>query len=165
MALGRLNIRERHHRLNILTATDINFVLCNNGIESFSHLFFTCEFSWKAWQFCCNWWGIDWVVSDNLQLNFNYWFLELKGDCRKVWLSGFYVIIWCVWDLRNKVIFQNQKVRWVSFMRGLMEGWKFWISYWHNNRSISSLCRDWWKLCLKGCRIVVTITNGINFLK
>ena len=79
-------------RLNILQNVDSNCVLCNNGVESVSHLFFTCDFAGKVWNVVCCCWGYNWVISDKPEINFESWFyVRLKGESRKIWISGFYM--------------------------------------------------------------------------
>ena len=57
--LGRLNTNDRLYWLNILRSGNDRFVLCNAAEETISHLFFTCNFSWKVWCWCCESWGIS----------------------------------------------------------------------------------------------------------
>lgn len=58
---GRLNTKNHLQRLNILRGDNYGCVLCNAELETISHLFFMCNFSWKVWGACCEWWGIKWV--------------------------------------------------------------------------------------------------------
>ena len=129
--LGRLNTKDRLLWLNILPADNYRCVICNEGEESISHLFFTCNFAWRVWSCCCDWWGLTWVIHSDPRSNFESWTaIKCSKNQRKMWLSCFYVIIWSLWELRNKVIFQNKEVCWKSFMMELLHNWKWWNSNW-----------------------------------
>ena len=39
-------------------------------------------------------------------------------------------MIWCIWELRNKVIFEKQSVNWEAFVLSLFQRWRCWISKW-----------------------------------
>ena len=124
---GRLNTKDRLRRMNLLSSADYRCVLCFDEDENLPHLFFTCPFSWKVWGACCQWWGIAWVFSDNPAVNFDSWIaINPSARNKKQWISCFYLVIWSLWDLRNKVIFHNKSVCLDSFMIELWNRWKFW---------------------------------------
>ena len=82
--LGRINTKDRLQRLSVLQNNDLRCVLCNSCDETIAHLFFTCEYTWRVWSFCCNWWGVTWVQSVCPRMNFESWsVVGLKGDQRK----------------------------------------------------------------------------------
>ena len=108
LLLGRINTKDRLQRLSVLQNNDLRCVLCNSCDETIAHLFFTCDYTWRVWSFCCNWWGLTWVQSVYPRMNLESWSaVGLRGDQRKAWQVCFYTIIWSIWEIRNKVIFQN----------------------------------------------------------
>ena len=113
----------------MLRVDDCRCVLCSEEDETLPHLFFTCSFAWKVWGACCNWWGMYWVLSNDPAVNFESWISGKSSKQKKrFWVSCFYVVVWSLWDLRNKVIFHNKSVCWDSFMIELSNRWKFWCS-------------------------------------
>ena len=47
VVLGKLNIKDRLSRLNIINNVDVNCVLCNDHEESLKHFFFSCNYAWQ----------------------------------------------------------------------------------------------------------------------
>ena len=68
---GRLNTKERLHRLNIMRNDGISCPLCNSEVESIFHLIFFCNFVWKLWGVCCLWWGVSWILGGYPSKNFD----------------------------------------------------------------------------------------------
>ena len=87
---GRLNTKERLHRLQVLINNDTMCPICNLGVENLSHLFFSCEFAWDIWSRCCQQWGLSWVVANCPRKNFEECFgAALTGQRKKLWTSCF----------------------------------------------------------------------------
>ena len=51
MLLGRVNTKDRLHRLGILPQEQIKCTFCNNHVENQEHLFYSCEYAWFLWCF------------------------------------------------------------------------------------------------------------------
>ena len=91
--LGRLNTKDGLCRLNILSAENNLCVFYNCAEETMSHLFFTCQFVWKAWTSCYQWWGMTWVMDCDPRINFESWAgVKCSRNQKKMWLSWFYAI-------------------------------------------------------------------------
>ena len=74
---------------------------------------------------------------DDPKVNFESWAeLRCRGDMKKGWISCFYVIIYCIWEPRNKVVFQNKSVCWQNFMMEMLHKWRIW----------NSSCIRWFKI-------------------
>ena len=132
---GRINTKERLHRLNVLRSDDLSCPLCKSHIESLSHLFFTCSFALKSWNPCYNKWGIYWVVADCPVTNFEVWLgVRFSGEVKKLWTSCFYTIVWSISEVRSKMIFENKVVNWDSFLVEVSHRWTSWISPWFGKR-------------------------------
>ena len=132
LLLGRINTKVRFQRLNILRNKDIRCVFCGLYDENMSHLFFTCNFAWRVWSYCCNWWNLDWVISEVPNINFDSWnAVGLRGAQKKAWQLCIYAIVWSIWDARNKVVFQSANICWERFMIELMYRCREWISLMH----------------------------------
>lgn len=73
---------------------DLICVLCENGIETVGHIYFSCTFSWITW---CNWineWGLMCVFPAHPQI-FLLASNELlkSGGCHKVLLQAFFLLL------------------------------------------------------------------------
>ena len=135
--LGRLNTKERLHRLNVIRSDDITCPMCNHEVESLSHVSFTCHFAWDIWNVCCYQWGLNWIIARCPRMNFQAWIgAPLRGVRKKLWVSCFFTIVWSIWDARSKKVFQNKSITGESFLLELSHRWKYCISRWNGNSSI-----------------------------
>ena len=83
----------------------------------------------------CSRWGFSWVVADCPVTNFEAWIgVRLFGEAKKLWISCFYTIEWSIWEVRNKVTFENKVMNWDSFVVEVSHRWSFWISPWFGKR-------------------------------
>ena len=57
--LGKLNMKDRILRLNIVSSLDVKYVLCNEHEESIEYLFFTCKYAWELWSSFLSKWEVD----------------------------------------------------------------------------------------------------------
>ncbi|QHO14574.1 uncharacterized protein DS421_10g287510 [Arachis hypogaea] len=83
--------------------------MCNKKVESVQHLFITCEFAWQVW---CAWishvgrvWSIPRTIKEHFEARR---MMPMRRDQRKIWLVGFFSVIWNVWLCRNEHIFHNK---------------------------------------------------------
>ena len=103
--LEHLRTKDRLRRINYPSVSDDICVLCNANIESTSLLFFSCPATWLLWYKCFQWWGISWCLPNQPIMCFKSWEgAPFRGFERKLWLS--YVVLWTIWRIRNKVIFE-----------------------------------------------------------
>ncbi|KAF1866422.1 hypothetical protein Lal_00017805 [Lupinus albus] len=85
--------------------------LCNDQLESFHHLFFSCSFSYSVWQLIYKW--LDIYVA--LPLGPIKHFLHHLGMIkdrknRHVWSIIWLVTVWALWRSRNDSIFNNVRL-------------------------------------------------------
>ena len=86
-------------------------VLSNGADEYVSHIFLECEFTWRIWCTCLKRSALSWVILNNLRVMFKAWIeVKLVAAQRKSWSLLFFVVIWSVRNLRNKVIFDKGDV-------------------------------------------------------
>nr|GEX16569.1 RNA-directed DNA polymerase, eukaryota [Tanacetum cinerariifolium] len=100
----RFNISKREISIDSLSC-----VLCDNGVETSNHLFFSRCFVRQVFRLIMRWWDVpeaefesyagwlDWLVNLRFQLK------------KKMMFEGvFYVTWWMLWTFRNKIIFENK---------------------------------------------------------
>ncbi|XVF26807.1 hypothetical protein REPUB_Repub14bG0050700 [Reevesia pubescens] len=84
----------------------INVKNIKNWIST--HLFLTCEVSWKIWGMCCSHWNLSWVGHKYPTVFFLSWQNASPSSlCNKVWKMAFYAITWSLWLFRNDMIFKG----------------------------------------------------------
>ena len=142
LVVGKLNTLDRLSRLNIRQGMDNSCVLCQQEVESINHLFCYCPFTWSVWFVFLSWWGVSWVIPNNPRSAFESWIgVKWTKEQKKCWISWFYVIVWSIWELRNKIIFQHQRWSWDNFMVNLIRRGDLWVKDWRrfaiNNPRIS----------------------------
>ncbi|KAL8548844.1 hypothetical protein ACS0TY_007927 [Phlomoides rotata] len=86
----------------------VKCVLRGEKDESGSHIFFECDFSYKVWMSCFNWFGISTVVHSKSWINllsYSNVFKRKKGrqTATTIWLD----IVWLIWKHRNALIFDG----------------------------------------------------------
>ena len=65
------------------------------------------------------------------RLAFESW-IGVKGtkEQKKCWISWFYVVTWSIWETRNKIIFQQQRMSFDSFLANLIRRGDLWVKDW-----------------------------------
>ena len=53
-----------------------------------------------------------------------------------MWVMFFYVIVWTLWNIRNKVIFEEHKPDWELEAWQVKMRWGFWLKAWAMNKNI-----------------------------
>ena len=125
LLLGKLNTKDRLIRFNIRQGLDSKCVLCNQEEESINHLFCCCPFTWRVWCTFLNWWDIYPRSAFDSWLGFN----GTKAQ-KRCWVAWFYVIVWTVWETRNRIIFQQHSISWEKFMVNLIHRGDLWVKNW-----------------------------------
>ncbi|XP_057723418.1 uncharacterized protein LOC130939326 [Arachis stenosperma] len=104
-----VNTKDRLSRLGVIVHSDNICVLCKKEVESVQYLFLLCE----AWQVWCSWLisvGQVWETSGTIRELFERWLgIHRRKHERKLWLAGFFAVIWNIWLERNARIFKNEK--------------------------------------------------------
>ena len=131
LMVGKLNTLDRLKRFNIRPDMDSICVLCKQEEESINHLFCYCPFTWNVWSAVLSWWGVTWVFPNSPRLAFESW-IGVKGtkEQKKCWISWFYVVTWSIWETRNKIIFQQQRMSFDSFLANLIRRGDLWVKDW-----------------------------------
>ena len=131
----RLNTRERLCKLNILPPVSAPCPFCQVEVESVEHLFFGCLLPWSLWTDCLSWWGITWCCPKNPASFFQAWCgVAFYGLEKKLWVMLFYVLIWSIWNIRNRIVFENMKPDWEMEKRQVKLRWGFWMKGWMNKK-------------------------------
>jgi hypothetical protein len=83
-------------------------VLCFCLAETCDHLFFLCPFTHKIWNKVFEWLGVVNLVQNVGCVHFTS-FSELLKPCRlkKVRHLIWCATTWCIWSLRNNIIFRG----------------------------------------------------------
>ncbi|GJV80412.1 RNA-directed DNA polymerase, eukaryota [Tanacetum coccineum] len=84
--------------------------LCDCGVESARHIFFSCCLVRQIARKVCSWWNI--AYSDvNSFIEWTNWMASLRLQSKvKMMIQGvFFVIWWHVWSYRNKLLFEEKK--------------------------------------------------------
>lgn len=63
---------------------------------------------------------------------------------KKMWIMVFYVVVWSLWNIRNKLVFENVKLDWEIEKRQIKVRWSYWLKSWMSNKKemIESLSSD-----------------------
>ena len=129
--LGRLSTKDRLVKLNCISILDQNCVLYGADIESVSHLFFSCPLAWLLWHRCMQWWGIYWCLPNEPIVFFKAWEgAPYRGFERKLWISLLYVVLWTIWRIRNRVIFEQYTPNWELEVQLIKTRLGYWTRGW-----------------------------------
>ena len=83
--------------------------VCECGVESSKHLFFSCCLARQVARRISKWWDVTYE-DVNSYVEWAAWLLSLRISSKlKVMLEGvFYVMWWSLWSHRNKIIFESK---------------------------------------------------------
>nr|GFA25609.1 RNA-directed DNA polymerase, eukaryota [Tanacetum cinerariifolium] len=97
----RLNISR--HGMNI---ESIICPICDKEVESSSHIFLACHFVREVFSRIATWWDVPFIEMSTYE-EWLLWILNLRLPFNnKHMLEGVcYIIWWCIWSFRNKIIF------------------------------------------------------------
>ena len=72
-----------------------------------------------------------------IQAFFKAWCgVNLAGQEKKMWTTLFYVIIWSIWNLRNRVVLEQYKPDWSFELRQIKVRWGFWLKSWLDGKNV-----------------------------
>ena len=110
---GQLNTRKKLARFNIIPSVATVCPLCCEVVETVEHILCECMLSWNIWSDCMRWWGFSWCCSNDPLAFFHAWCsLPFSGCERKMWITLFYVTVWTLRSIRNKMVFEDYKPDW-----------------------------------------------------
>ncbi|GJR83958.1 RNA-directed DNA polymerase, eukaryota, reverse transcriptase zinc-binding domain protein [Tanacetum coccineum] len=97
----RLNISKRGMNIE-----SISCPLCNNAVESSSHIFFACHIARESFRKITRWWDINFLEISSHE-DWTEWIsnLRLHSKHKKLLEGVCYVMWWHIWNFRNKSIF------------------------------------------------------------
>ncbi|GKC83460.1 RNA-directed DNA polymerase, eukaryota, reverse transcriptase zinc-binding domain protein, partial [Tanacetum coccineum] len=100
----RLNISRRGMDIDSITCP-----ICDNGVESTNHLFFTCHIASEISRKISSWWDVSYMEISSYE-DWLTWIVNLRLHIKhKQALEGvFYIMWWHVWSFRNKRIFGSK---------------------------------------------------------
>ncbi|MCH99327.1 ribonuclease H protein, partial [Trifolium medium] len=83
-------------------------VLCGDCDETSVHLFIYCQFSLQVWGRILSWLGMGFILPHSIESLVN-WFAGVPGNkqMRQGLIMVWNAVIWALWNLRNKIIFDN----------------------------------------------------------
>jgi hypothetical protein len=149
LLLERLPTRGALHHRGILSNThDPSCVFCLQHIEDCEHLFFSCAFTKSVWDEVFLWIGKS-IASEGPVYGLNHFslfgtlFRYPKGGRvnHLIWLAT----TWCVWNLRNQVVFNGATPSATSLLVDIKTFSWLWFSgrYARNSCiSVSNWCQE-----------------------
>ena len=84
-------------------------VICDKGVETSGHLFFSSCMVRQTIRLITRWWDVPHEEFEDYD-DWRNWIVNLRLPSKnKLMLEGvFYVVWWCLWLIRNKMIFENK---------------------------------------------------------
>ncbi|KAL2937303.1 F-box protein FBW2 [Bienertia sinuspersici] len=84
--------------------------LCGGGAETINHLYFECQYSQKVLELVTSRLGLGRTYKD-LEAAYKWINRRLVQQKvkKKVWNTAVNAIVYCIWQVRNSVIWKNQK--------------------------------------------------------
>ncbi|GKA18396.1 RNA-directed DNA polymerase, eukaryota, reverse transcriptase zinc-binding domain protein, partial [Tanacetum coccineum] len=97
----RFNVSRRGIDINSLSCG-----ICDNGVETADHLFFSCSMARQVSRLIMRWWDISYEEFDSYK-GWSDWLSRLRLPSKnKMMLEGvFYVLWWHLWTFRNRKLF------------------------------------------------------------
>jgi hypothetical protein len=156
LLLQRLPTRRAlHHRGILHNQQALSCVFCSHHLEDCEHLFFDCSFIKGVWNLVFQWIGRSsstgaGVMGIHHFSSFGILFRNPKCGRSKhlIWLTT----TWCVWKLRNQVVFNGV----VPSLSSLMEDIKTFSWLWFNGRIASNSCISFFDWCQDPMSILIS---------
>ncbi|GJR32202.1 RNA-directed DNA polymerase, eukaryota [Tanacetum coccineum] len=103
--------------------------LCNESVESTSHIFFSCQLSSQLMAKVCRWWELDYIPL-NSYANWFFWLTNSRlSKLKKEILEGVcYVTWWLIWKFRNQCLFRASQPRRDCIFDDIVQMSYLWIS-------------------------------------
>ena len=87
-----------------------------------------CLLAWKCWAECLTWWGFSWCCPPNPKDFFDAWNgLPVFGLEKKLWTTLFHVVVWSLWNIKNRIVFQKVSPVWELEICQMKMRWGFWV--------------------------------------
>ncbi|GJZ41692.1 RNA-directed DNA polymerase, eukaryota, reverse transcriptase zinc-binding domain protein [Tanacetum coccineum] len=103
----RFNISRRGICIDLILCA-----ICNKGVETSRHLFFSCELARHVMNLIIRWWNVSSSVFESYE-EWLEWFVNIRlpSKNKKMFKGVFYVTWWLLWWLRNKTIFEGKTIK------------------------------------------------------
>jgi hypothetical protein len=87
----------------------ISCPICDNGVESSRHLFFSCIMAKQITRKISQWWDVPYVEVNSYD-EWRSWLLSLRlsSKIKLIFEGVLYVMWWHLWSYRNKLIFEKK---------------------------------------------------------
>ncbi|KAK2662917.1 hypothetical protein Ddye_001491 [Dipteronia dyeriana] len=109
LSKGRIMVRQRLHRVTNGVLQSKQCVLCNLEDETVDHLFLHCKWTWELWLKGMSWWIVSCCPSKSVIEWMNGWSgLCPKNSYARAWCLLFFAIVWIVWEVRNRMVFNGK---------------------------------------------------------
>ncbi|GMI85885.1 hypothetical protein like AT4G29090 [Hibiscus trionum] len=110
-AWGRIPVRSELRKRGLTSLSDIRCPLCQEDVETVSHLLFTCKISWALWMKFARFWNVHFTMPNDPTLVILCWHLACPIDNNNsIWRFIPAVIMWSLWLMRNDLIFRDGKL-------------------------------------------------------
>ncbi|GJZ92075.1 RNA-directed DNA polymerase, eukaryota, reverse transcriptase zinc-binding domain protein [Tanacetum coccineum] len=100
----RFNISRRGIDIDSITCAN-----CDMGVETTSHLFFTCDMAQQVARLITRWWDVPDLEMDSYG-SWKIWMVNLRmpSKNKKMLVGVFYLMWWLLWAFGNKKIFEDK---------------------------------------------------------
>nr|GFA04068.1 RNA-directed DNA polymerase, eukaryota [Tanacetum cinerariifolium] len=84
--------------------------ICECGVESVRHVFFSCSLVRQIVRKVCSWWDVMYI-DVNSYVEWFIWMNSLRLKSKsKLMIECVFYVVWChVWPFRNKLLFEDKK--------------------------------------------------------
>ena len=126
---GRLKTTEFLVRIKVIDhQSDVRCKFCKEEVEDVDHVMLLCPFIWRVWCSIIHWWGLSWVSPRSISALLHWWKgWRLNKEKRLVWNTIPVAIWWSIWNQRNQLFFNNQRLEWQDLVDLIKMRIIFWV--------------------------------------
>ncbi|XP_058767209.1 uncharacterized protein LOC131640851 [Vicia villosa] len=145
--IDRLLLKDLLAHRGVSNFNSMDCLFCSNHPESSEHLFFQCQVSKVVWENIYTWLGDDLEFTLDEFKTFGYIEEKVRKSNTRVKLNSIWLaLIWCIWIMRNAIIFDNASFSFeVVISNILFFSWRWLCNSDYTSRTIFY---DWYKLPL-----------------
>lgn len=124
--LGRIKSSEYLFRLGIIrNEEEACCKFCLSELETVDHLLLHCQPVWQLWSKIMYWWGVKWVSPKSV-VDLFFWWKDwtMNKQKRLIW-EAFPMAV--LWNVRNKIVFENEAPNWDKTSDLILSRVAFWI--------------------------------------
>ena len=128
-----------------METNDMTCPFCKSHDEDKAHLFFTCANILPLWWESRSWVNVVGAFSENPKQHFlQHSYYNLSGLRLQWWQTWWIALTWCIWQHRNRMVFQNESFNrhkvmedalfyWWTWLKNLEKGFDILFHSWSNN--------------------------------